>query len=869
MSSSDTSFGSDYSDEHPQKEEVMRLPPRSYIHVLDNNTHCRRVVVGPATFTRQEHEKVLFRKHRQMIVLPPEHFVSITNPAQRDEHGNVVMDDYGQVKIRLGDREIRTAQDCPTPFPLYPGETADTVKPLRIVGAGEALVLQAERPFVHQDKKYETGEEWLFKGPATYIPHVEVKIKSSIQALIIKSGKALKLRAIRECVDSLGMKRKSGEEWLIREEGEYLPSVDEEALCVVHAHVLVPEVALHLRALKTFTDVYGQKHKAGEEWLVTSDISESHICDVFEVEVGTQKLHSLTDRQFCVVEDPYIDEEQRLGACILCTGPCNFFLRPGESLRNGIQGVYILEEHDALLLRNTEGFVDSTSPDILRIPENSPARKDWKGVDRSPGDLWMVYGPCEFVPDVRVEVVEKRRSIALNESEGIYVRDTQTGKIRAIVGRTYMLAPREVLWEKPLSSEVEKILQKQGSVLKRDRTRVITFPVKAGHIVQIYNYQIKRSRVLIGPSMVILGPEEQFTVMHLSGGTPKVPNRVSVISLRMGPKFMSDQITVETGDHARLRLKLAYNWHFDVDRTDPQAAQCVFTVRDFVGDACKAMASRIRGAVASSTFDNFHKHSATLIRLAVMGRDNSVKSNAKGDTPIRPRDRLVFAQNKLVITNVDVQSVEPVDDQTRESLQKSVTLAIQITTKSQEAKSKHQAEQEEEIAKGDLTTQRLLNKKTAEEYRRTLLTRQAESRAIAAQGVASAEAKAEAKAQDVANKCAVEIAKLEAQAMNTEMQVDLKIQQARQEAEVKFMKQEADLEVEKNEALGQIETNKFNRIVEAIGPDTLTAIARAGPEMKAKLLQGLGLTGYMVTDGSSPINLFKTAEGLISADRVV
>jgi len=44
----------------------------------------------------------------------------------------------------------------------------------------------------------------------------------------------------------------------------------------------------------------------------------------------------------------------------------------------------------------------------------------------------------------------------------------------------------------------------------------------------------------------------------------------------------------------------------------------------------------------------------------------------------------------LVITNVDVQSVEPVDAQTRESLQKSVTLAIEITTKSQEAESQHQ-----------------------------------------------------------------------------------------------------------------------------------------------------------------------------------
>ena len=44
-----------------------------------------------------------------------------------------------------------------------------------------------------------------------------------------------------------------------------------------------------------------------------------------------------------------------------------------------------------------------------------------------------------------------------------------------------------------------------------------------------------------------------------------------------------------------------------------------------------------------------------------------------------------FPQNNLYITSVDIQSVEPVDQRTRDSLQKSVQLAIEITTQSQEA----------------------------------------------------------------------------------------------------------------------------------------------------------------------------------------
>jgi len=37
----------------------------------------------------------------------------------------------------------------------------------------------------------------------------------------------------------------------------------------------------------------------------------------------------------------------------------------------------------------------------------------------------------------------------------------------------------------------------------------------------------------------------------------------------------------------------------------------------------------------------------------------------------------------------------------------------------------------------------------------------------------------------------------------------------------------------------------------------------AGPELQAKLLQGLGLKSFLITDGNSPINLFNTAKGLI------
>lgn len=69
------------------------------------------------------------------------------------------------------------------------------------------------------------------------------------------------------------------------------------------------------------------------------------------------------------------------------------------------------------------------------------------------------------------------------------------------------------------------------------------------------------------------------------------------------------------------------------------------------------------------------QNSARIIRVSVFGTDEHDKV----------RGEFRFSANNLVITSIDIQSVEPVDQRTRDALQKSVQLAIEITTNSQEA----------------------------------------------------------------------------------------------------------------------------------------------------------------------------------------
>jgi major vault protein len=89
----------------------------------------------------------------------------------------------------------------------------------------------------------------------------------------------------------------------------------------------------------------------------------------------------------------------------------------------------------------------------------------------------------------------------LDENEGIYVRNNNTGEVRAVTGNTYLLTAHESLWEKELSDDVEMMIEraltgnayvtptmnKEGKLVyeyparksKRDKTKVVSF--KAPH----------------------------------------------------------------------------------------------------------------------------------------------------------------------------------------------------------------------------------------------------------------------------------------------------------------------------------------------------------------------------------------------------
>jgi major vault protein len=153
--------------------------------------------------------------------------------------------------------------------------------------------------------------------------------------------------------------------------------------------------------------------------------------------------------------------------------------------------------------------------------------------------------------------------------------------------------------------------------------------------------------------------------------------------------------------------------------------------------------------------------------------------------------------------------------------------------------------------------------KTSEAARQELIILQGECAAVASTGTAKAEAEAKAEYLEIEGKADVKQAELHAVASSIEAKAELAERTALQNAEVDHEKKMSDLVLDKAKRLANIETQKFHKLVEAIQPKTIKAIARAGPEMQARLLKGLGLKGYLMTDGNSPINLFNAAKGMV------
>lgn len=183
--------------------------------------------------------------------------------------------------------------------------------------------------------------------------------------------------------------------------------------------------------------------------------------------------------------------------------------------------------------------------------------------------------------------------------------------------------------------------------------------------------------------------------------------------------------------------------------------------------------------------------------------------------------------------------------------------------KAQKLKFDLDAKMTEESSKGELKVKTLRDETAAEEKKVKYNEELVKSEVIKLSGIELAKANATAKGDKI--KAVSEKDQNVANAKSMGIQTGSLINSMTlQNKKIESQTSEQDeMMLNKLRKMSQIEYTKFNKYVASLGRDTIIAMAKSGPENKAKLLKSMGLEGYLVTDGKTPINLFNAAEGLI------
>lgn len=305
--------------------------------------------------------------------------------------------------------------------------------------------------------------------------------------------------------------------------------------------------------------------------------------------------------------------------------------------------------------------------------------KDKVNGDRHAGQKWQIKGPCKFVPNKDTEVLEKVTTRLINSNQGIYIKNTETSETKLVEGPvSYLRGVHEELYYKNYTDQEKKALGLTSS------SYVATFvKLELGEVICVLDEK-KLEKTIIGPCSYILKPEEHVKVLYLSAGKPKVPYQIKAAKIKKGPDFTSDRFEIRTKDNAHLTLLLTYKWEFLIEKVD---AYKIFSVVDFIGYACNSLCSSIREGAAQYTFEEFHQGTVGLLRKLLFKENKYTYPSGKTVSIFGK----FFKEINLLISEVDVKNIEPVNKEINDLLNQSIKGNMKIVCNKMQQKAQLEA----------------------------------------------------------------------------------------------------------------------------------------------------------------------------------
>jgi major vault protein len=348
-----------------------------------------------------------------------------------------------------------------------------------------------------------------------------------------------------------------------------------------------------------------------------------------------------------------------------------------------------------------------------------PAGEGRYVLDKKTGDVRLIEGPRMLLADPRDEVIV-RRLLSDRECMLMFPGNAEALQVnrlgRGAVGRTTTAdveststsqAASAAASQKRVKPEATsegidtfaRAFQKPTALLLDTKyDGAVSVDVWSGYAICVKDRRGQR-RVVQGPQSVLLAFDETLEALALSTGTPKTSTKLlSTVFLKMQGNQVSDVVDVATADLVDARVHVTYRVSFEGD------AARWFVVDNYVKLLCEHAASMIKGKVRKTSIRALRNEVVELVRDAILG--DKTEAGRKG---------LVFAENGMRVFDVEVHSVDVVDDGVRELLdaaqKESVRAAVVVAQKTANLDDKRRLEEITRQLLAEDETTKLLQKR--------------------------------------------------------------------------------------------------------------------------------------------------------------
>jgi major vault protein len=319
---------------------------------------------------------------------------------------------------------------------------------------------------------------------------------------------------------------------------------------------------------------------------------------------------------------------------------------------------------------------------------------------RLEGKVDTIKGPKMFLPDPRTEVIVRRiltqkqcslwypgntdvaaynstlEDLAAKApstrpgtvSDGDYERATKghaTGK-----SITSQASPRSgALMERAMRNDNKGMMAEEvaySSTFSQPRTLTLNTKLEGvvmvepftGNAVMVVGKDGER-RVEMGPRTVLLDYDESLEVLELSTGKPKTTDTLyKTVYLTINGNKVSDIIEVETADHVKFQIKLAYRVGFEGDDTKRW-----FNVSNYIKLLTDHGRSLLKNATRKHGVEAFYKDGFDIVRDTILGKSEKNEDGTKKD-----RTGMLFTENNMRVTDVEILTLAPMDSTVMQTL---------------------------------------------------------------------------------------------------------------------------------------------------------------------------------------------------------